>query len=106
MGFLHELSQKIGAETELSRADFFEHGRREAVNYDTTLAGTAAEIADRLEEAFEATGSCGGFMLGHTVSMPLDLIGIADLLVPELQRRGLFRTEYTGRTLKENLLDS
>lgn len=106
MGFLHELSEKIGAEVELSRAEFFEHGRREAVNYDTTLAGTPAEIADRLEEAFEATGSRGGFMLGHTVSMPLDLIGIADLLVPELQRRGRFRTEYTGRTLKDNLLDS
>lgn len=106
MGFLHELSETMGAETELSRAEFFEHGRREAINYDTTLAGTAAEIADRLEEAFEATGSRGGFMLGHTVSMPLDLIGIADLLVPELQRRGRFRTRYTGRTLRENLLDS
>ena len=26
-----------------------------------------------------------------------------DLVVPELQRRGLFRTEYEGRTLRENL---
>ncbi len=45
-------------------------------------------------------------MLGHAASMPLDLIGIADLLVPELQRRGRFRTAYTGRTLRENLADS
>jgi len=106
MGFLHELKEKLGGAAQITRADFFEHGRRDATNYDTTLAGTAAEIADRLEEAFEATGSRGGFMLGHAVSMPLDLIGIADLLVPELQRRGRFRTAYAGRTLRENLADS
>lgn len=105
MGFLLELSHKIGAEAEITRKEFFEHGLREAVNYDTTLAGTPAQLADRLEEAFEATGSRGGFMLGHTVSMPLDLAGIADLLVPELQRRGRFRTEYRYSTLKENMLD-
>jgi hypothetical protein len=37
--------------------------------------------------------------------MLLDLIGIADLLVPELQRRGRFRTEYRGKTLRENLAE-
>lgn len=105
MGFLLELAHKIGADAELTRKEFFEHGLREAVNYDTTLAGTPAQLADRLEEAFEATGSRGGFMLGHTVSMPLDLIGIADLLVPELQRRGRYRTAYRYETLKENMAD-
>jgi alkanesulfonate monooxygenase len=34
------------------------------------------------------------------------LEAIVDLLVPELQRRGVFRTEYRYRTLRENLLDS
>jgi hypothetical protein len=63
-------------------------------------------MADHLEEAFEATGSRGGFMLGHTVSMPKDLIAIVDLLVPELQRRGRFRTAYSGRTLRENLAET
>ena len=62
-----------------------------------------AQVADRLEEAFEATGSRGGFMLGHVVSMPFDLENIVDLLVPELQRRGRFRREYRGRTLRDNL---
>ena len=33
----------------------------------TTIAGSAAQLADKLEEAFEATGSRGGFMLGHIV---------------------------------------
>ncbi len=105
MGLLHELSQKLGPDTVLTRAEFFEHGLRDVVNYETTLAGTPAQIADRLEEAFIATGERGGFMLGHVVSMPQDVIGIADLLVPELQRRGRFRTEYRYRTLKENMLD-
>jgi len=104
-GFLLELMHRLGADAELTRAEFFEHGLREAVSYDNTLAGSPAQLADRLEEVFEATGSRGGFMLGHTVSMPLDLIGIADLLVPELQRRGRFRTEYRYRTLKENMRD-
>lgn len=106
MGFLKELSVTLGEDAELTRAEFFEHGLREATAYDRTLAGSPAQLADTLEELFETTGSRGGFMLGHTVSMPPDLIGIADLLMPELQRRGRFRTEYRYRTLKENLLDS
>jgi FMN-dependent oxidoreductase (nitrilotriacetate monooxygenase family) len=105
MGFLLELGHKIGHETVLSRAEFFEHGAREAINEDTTLTGTAAQIADAMEETFEATGSRGGFMFGHVVAMPRDLIGIADLLVPELQRRGRFRTEYRTRTLRETLAE-
>ena len=105
VGFVHELALSLGRDTELTREEFFHHGLREATSYDTTLAGSPATLADRLEEAFEATGSRGGFMLGHTVAMPLDLVGIADLLVPELQRRGRFRTEYRTRTLRETLAE-
>lgn len=105
VGFVRELAHLLGSDTKISRSEFFEHGLRFAMCYDTTLAGTAAQVADKLEEAFEATGSRGGFMLGHSVSMPLDLVRIVDLLVPELQRRGRFRREYKGRTLRENLFD-
>ena len=105
VGFVHHLACKLGANTTISRTEFFEHGVREATSYDTTIAGTAAQLADRLEEAFEATGGRGGFMLGHIVTLPSDLDAIVDLLVPELQRRGLFRTSYRYRTLRENLLD-
>lgn len=105
VGFVRELAHLLGQDTEISRAEFFEHGMRFATGYDTTLAGTAAGLADRLEEMFEATGSRGGFMLGHTVSMPFDLTNIVELLVPELQRRGRFRRSYRGRTLRENLFD-
>ena len=70
------------------------------------LGVLAKQLADLLEEKFEATGSRGGFMLGHILSLPDDLVAIVDQLVPELQRRGRFRTEYRYKTLRENLLDS
>jgi hypothetical protein len=59
----------LGAETELTREEFFDYGRRFATSYERTIAGTAPQVADHLEEVFEATGSRGGFMLGHVVSM-------------------------------------
>lgn len=103
VGFVHELGVKLGMDTEITRKEFFDEGIRFATAYDTTIAGTGASLADHLEMVFEATGSRGGFMLGHTVSLLQDLAGIVTLLVPELQRRGRFRREYTGRTLRENL---
>jgi FMN-dependent oxidoreductase (nitrilotriacetate monooxygenase family) len=106
VGFVRELAHRLGRDTEISRDEFFAHGMRFATAYDTTIAGTAEEVADRLEEIFIATGERGGFMLGHPVSMPGDLVGIVDLLVPELQRRGRFRRAYRGKTLRENLLDT
>ena len=105
VGFVHEMALRLGRDTPISRDDFFDYGLCVATGYQTTIAGSAAQVADRLEEVFEATGSRGGFMLGHTVSMPADLIRLVDLLIPKLQRRGRFRTEYKGRTLRENLLD-
>ena len=105
VGFVRDLSVKLGAETEITRDEFLHHGVRNATGWDTTIAGAAAQMADRLEEVFEATGSRGGFMLGHIVSLPGDLEAIVDLLVPELQRRGRFRSEYRSRTLRETLAE-
>jgi alkanesulfonate monooxygenase SsuD/methylene tetrahydromethanopterin reductase-like flavin-dependent oxidoreductase (luciferase family) len=105
VGFVRELAHQLGSETTITREEFFDHGLRFATGHSRTLAGTPAQVADRLEAAFEATGSRGGFMLGHVVSMPFDLANIVDLLVPELQRRGRFRREYRGRTLKDNLFE-
>jgi FMN-dependent oxidoreductase (nitrilotriacetate monooxygenase family) len=105
MGFVHELMYRHGDDAEMTREEFFEFGLLSATHYDHTDAGDAKQMADLLEERFEATGSRGGFMIGHPLSMPGDLADIVDLLVPELQRRGRFRTEYRGRTLKENLME-
>jgi hypothetical protein len=53
-------------------------------------------------EEWYTTGACDGFVLGASIS-PFTLLLIRDELVPELQRRGLFRRHYTGSTLRENL---
>ncbi|MGX7704950.1 LLM class flavin-dependent oxidoreductase [Methylobacterium sp. Gmos1] len=66
-----------------------------------TLVGTAEDVADALQERFEAYGA-DGFNIMPPV-LPTGLDDVATLLIPELQRRGLFRTEYAGRTLREHL---
>jgi alkanesulfonate monooxygenase SsuD/methylene tetrahydromethanopterin reductase-like flavin-dependent oxidoreductase (luciferase family) len=103
VGFAHRMALQYGAETEMKREEFFEHGMRYATGYDRAIAGSAAQLADFMEEEFEATGSRGGFMLAHPPSTPRDLLNIVDFLVPELQRRGRFRTEYESILLKDNL---
>ena len=65
------------------------------------LVGTAQSIADELEDYF-TSGACDGFILWPTV-FPRMFEDFCRLVVPELQRRGLFRREYTGKTLRENL---
>lgn len=103
-GFVFRLMRDYGKDTVMTRKEFFEHGLRTATNYDRTYAGTPSQIADILEEHFEAGGERGGFMIVHPQAVPRDILSYVDLLVPELQRRGRFRTRYTGRTLKENLV--
>jgi alkanesulfonate monooxygenase len=66
-----------------------------------TVCGTPAEIADALESWFVA-GACDGFNV-LPLTCPKGLDDFVDLVIPELQRRGLFRTEYEGTTLRENL---
>ena len=66
-----------------------------------TLVGTPETIADQLEHWF-TTGAADGFnVLAPT--LPHGLKDFADLVVPELQRRGLFRKDYAGTTLREHL---
>lgn len=104
VGFVGLLIAEHGEDGEVSREEFYHHGLRAATGYQHTRTGTAAEMADHLEEVFVATGERGGFMIGHSQCGPRHhLHNIVTLLVPELQRRGRFRTHYEGRTLKENL---
>jgi len=65
------------------------------------LIGTPATIADQMEEWF-TTLACDGFNVMFPY-VPEGLDDFVDRVIPELQRRGLFRTEYEGRTLRENL---
>ena len=65
------------------------------------VLGTPADIADALEEWYRG-GAADGFNIMPQV-LPAGLTEFAELVVPELQRRGLFRTRYEGTTLRENL---
>jgi FMN-dependent oxidoreductase (nitrilotriacetate monooxygenase family) len=73
-------------------------------NEGREMVGTPEHIADRLQAVFEG-GLCDGFVLTPTM-FPGMFEQFCRGVVPELQRRGLFRTEYRGATLRENLRSS
>ena len=66
-----------------------------------SMVGTPATIADQMEEYFHAR-ACDGFNIMFPW-VPGGLDEFVDQVVPELQRRGVFRKEYEGKTLRENL---
>ena len=65
------------------------------------FVGTPKTIADSMEEWLIGEG-CDGFNVMFPY-LPEGIDDFVDKVVPELQRRGLFRREYEGRTLRENL---
>jgi N-acetyl-S-(2-succino)cysteine monooxygenase len=65
------------------------------------VKGDPKHIADVFEDWYTSK-ACDGFVLSMPVT-PRALRDFVDLVVPELQRRGLFRTEYSGSTLRENM---
>jgi alkanesulfonate monooxygenase SsuD/methylene tetrahydromethanopterin reductase-like flavin-dependent oxidoreductase (luciferase family) len=65
------------------------------------VVGTPEQIADDIETWFHA-GAADGFNVMPDV-LPSGFDDFADHVIPELQRRGLFRTEYDGTTLRDHL---
>ena len=65
------------------------------------VVGSYKDVADTMQDWFES-GAADGFNVLPPV-FPISLREIVDLLIPELQRRGIFRREYEGRTLREKL---
>ena len=65
------------------------------------MVGTPTMIADQMEE-WLITDACDGFNVMFPY-LPGGLDDFVDQVVPELQRRAIFRTDYEGRTLRENL---
>lgn len=66
-----------------------------------SLIGTPTQIADELQVWFQERAADGfNLLVPH---LPGGLEDVAWHVVPELQRRGLFRTEYSGSTLRDNL---
>ena len=66
-----------------------------------TMRGSVTEVADEMQTWFEGH-ACDGFIF-QPMTMPGDLNNIIELLIPELQNRGLIRTGYDGTTLRDNL---
>jgi FMN-dependent oxidoreductase (nitrilotriacetate monooxygenase family) len=81
--------------------DFITISGRGTVKEHHMFCGNPKQVADEMEEWFTAP-ACDGFVLAAT-SMPGAYDDVVRLLIPELQRRGLFQKEYAGATLRENL---
>ena len=69
--------------------------------YKPMLEGSPATVADGLESWIEETG-VDGFNVEYIVS-PGDFAAVVDLVIPELQRRGVYKTSYAEGTLREKL---
>ena len=69
--------------------------------WESVTVGSAREIADDVQERFE-NGAADGFVV-QALTQPQGFRDFVDLVVPELQRRGLTRTAYEESTLRERL---
>ena len=76
-------------------------GHRATLLQGPRFVGTGPEVADQMEEWFDS-GACDGFVIAATHS-PGAYEDVVRLVVPELQRRRVFRDRYTGATLRDNL---
>ncbi len=79
--------------------DFMRITRRGLLN--TKWIGGPKEIADMMEEWFTAP-ACDGFVIGPT-HQPGSFEDFVKYVVPELQKRGIYRKDYTGNTLRDHL---
>ena len=99
-GFLDRVIQLSGKPNP-SLNDFIQWSGRGTLREFPVFTGTPPQVADQMEAWF-ASESCDGFVLAAT-HMPGAYEDFARLVVPELQRRGLFRRDYEPGTLRDNL---
>ena len=81
--------------------DFVDFSNRGNLREHPLFTGSPQDVADSLEEWFTDEG-CDGFVIAAT-HVPGAYEDFVRLVVPELQKRGLFRKEYSGTTLREHL---
>jgi FMN-dependent oxidoreductase (nitrilotriacetate monooxygenase family) len=97
-GLVQNLRQHIGGET-VTLGDLA--GHRATLLQGPRFVGTGEDIADQMEEWFSGQ-ACDGFVIAATHA-PGAYEDVVRLVVPVLQKRGLFRTRYTGSTLRDHL---
>lgn len=97
-GLVQNLRTHIGGDTVTLR-DLA--GHRATLLQGPRFVGTGPQVADQMEEWFHG-GACDGFVLAAT-HLPGAFEDVVRMVVPELQRRGSFRTAYEGKTLRDHL---
>jgi alkanesulfonate monooxygenase SsuD/methylene tetrahydromethanopterin reductase-like flavin-dependent oxidoreductase (luciferase family) len=95
---VQNLRKHIGGDT-VTLADLA--GHRATLLQGPRFVGTGTEVADQMEQWIEAD-ACDGFVIAATHT-PGAYEDMTRMVVPELQRRGVFRDHYTGSTLRETL---
>ena len=96
-GLVKNLRQHIGDSITLGDLA----GHRATLLQGPRFVGTATDVADQMQEWFEGD-ACDGFVIAAT-HVPGAYEDMVRLVVPELQRRGVFREQYTGSTLRDHL---
>ena len=99
-GFLDRVVELSGTKNP-SVNDFIKWSGRGTLRELPLFTGTAVQVADQMESWFQAE-ACDGFVLAAT-HMPGAYQDFVNLVVPELQRRSLFRRDYIRGTLRDNL---
>lgn len=97
-GLVQNLRTHIGGDTVTVR-DLA--GHRATLLQGPRFVGTGEQVADQMAEWFTG-GACDGFVLAAT-HLPGAFEDVVRMVVPELQRRGLFRTSYESSTLRGHL---
>ncbi|WP_024515149.1 LLM class flavin-dependent oxidoreductase [Bradyrhizobium sp. Tv2a-2] len=96
---IRDMVVKASGKANPSTRDFLTYGDR-SKPFDAIVGGPK-EVADELEELFVGR-ACDGFVIAAT-HVPGSYADFVEYVVPELQRRGLFHQDYSGKTLRENL---
>ncbi|GGC89770.1 LLM class flavin-dependent oxidoreductase [Chelatococcus reniformis] len=91
---------KLSGRANPSPRDFVQYTQRGTLAEFPVFLGTPHQVADQMEEWYGS--ACDGFVVAAG-QIPGSYDDFVRHIVPELQRRELFREEYTGRTLRENL---
>ncbi|MBO1324955.1 NtaA/DmoA family FMN-dependent monooxygenase [Acetobacter sp. TBRC 12305] len=95
---MHAIIEDVSELQKTAKTEFLAAARK---MLPEQIVGSPKTVADRLEDIF-TSGCCDGFVL-DPVTAPSSHETFARAVVPELQRRGLFRTQYEAPTLRGNI---
>jgi FMN-dependent oxidoreductase (nitrilotriacetate monooxygenase family) len=102
--YLPKMAEMVGPDGVLTKKMFQQLGRETMIAGGPTLYGTGKDIADQICDLHAETGPNVGFMISIINFMPRNVVDFVEKVVPILQQRGVFKTDYgTNKTLRDNL---